>query len=62
MPSQPPCLDPATTCVNYDSDYDSGGPDYTCTLYYDNTPGDCGGYDTATFFSNTFCCICGGGD
>ena len=55
-------LNEPSGCVNDDSDYDSDGPDYTCTLYYDNNPGSCGRYDTSTFFSNTFCCVCGGGN
>lgn len=50
-------IDP--NCVNDDSVSDS--TDDTCTGWYDDNAGGCGGWDTSTFTAADACCVCGGG-
>ena len=47
------------TCV--DDDYSTDEYGDSCSSWYDDDPGDCGGYDDSNFASSVQCCACGGG-
>ena len=46
-------------CV--DDNYSTDEYEDSCSEWYDDNPGDCGGYDDSNFASNVQCCACGGG-
>ena len=45
-------------CVNDDYSTDEYGD--SCSSWYDDDPGDCGGYDDSNFAADVQCCACGG--
>ena len=49
----------SSDCVN--DDYSTDEYEDSCSEWYDDNPGGCGGYDDSNFASNVQCCACGGG-